>query len=56
LNRRNTGNVRGPGKVNILLNVNNHGYALSVEPRRTLLDALRLDLNLTGTKKSKEVV
>jgi aerobic-type carbon monoxide dehydrogenase small subunit (CoxS/CutS family) len=31
--------------------VNGHEYSLVAEPRRTLLDTLRLDLQLTGTKK-----
>src|SRR5688572_33182302 len=31
--------------------LNGDERALAVEPRRTLLDALRVDLNLTGTKK-----
>jgi xanthine dehydrogenase YagT iron-sulfur-binding subunit len=31
--------------------LNGDKRALAVEPRRTLLDALRVDLNLTGTKK-----
>ena len=43
--------VRGPGKVPIQLQVNGSSYYLEIEPRRTLLDALRLDLNLTGSKK-----
>ncbi|MBI3660260.1 (2Fe-2S)-binding protein [Candidatus Acetothermia bacterium] len=43
--------VRGPHKVPIRLFVNNQDYALHVEPRRTLLDALRKDLGLTGAKK-----
>lgn len=34
----------------IQLDVNGHVYALNVEPRRTLLDALREDLRLTGAK------
>jgi xanthine dehydrogenase YagT iron-sulfur-binding subunit len=33
------------------LTVNQAGYSLFLEPRRTLLDALREDLQLTGTKK-----
>ena len=41
----------GPGKVLIKLNVNGIEHELYVEPRRTLLDALRKDLGLTGTKK-----
>ncbi len=43
--------VCGPGKVPIELNVNGRDYSLYVEPRRTLLEALRLDLHLTGTKR-----
>ncbi len=43
--------VRGPAKVTIRLQVNGSSYDLEIEPRRTLLDALRIDLNLTGTKK-----
>ena len=38
-------------KVRIGLRVNGASYGLNVEPRRTLLDALREDLHLTGTKK-----
>ncbi|HEY6820674.1 MAG TPA: (2Fe-2S)-binding protein [Burkholderiales bacterium] len=34
------------------LSVNGKARSVSVEPRRTLLDALRYDLGLTGTKKS----
>lgn len=37
--------------VDIRLSVNGREYALSVEPRVTLLDALRERLHLTGTKK-----
>jgi len=37
-------------KVPVRLNVNGSEYALEIEPRRTLLEVLRLDLNLTGTK------
>jgi xanthine dehydrogenase YagT iron-sulfur-binding subunit len=33
------------------LRVNGSEHALQVEPRRTLVDALRVDLALTGTKK-----
>jgi len=35
----------------VTLRVNDGAYTLAVEPRRTLLDALRHDLNLTGSKK-----
>jgi aerobic-type carbon monoxide dehydrogenase small subunit (CoxS/CutS family) len=44
-------NVRGPDKVPVILNVNRRSYTLEIEPRRTLLDALRFDLNMTGSKK-----
>ena len=37
-------------KTAIALTVNGRAYALRVEPRRTLLDALREDLRLTGAK------
>lgn len=42
----------GPGKVPIRLHINGQTYQLLAEPRRTLLDVLRLDLGFTGTKKS----
>lgn len=38
-------------EVEITLNVNQVSYSLKVEPRVTLLDALREKLNLMGTKK-----
>jgi aerobic-type carbon monoxide dehydrogenase small subunit (CoxS/CutS family) len=44
-------NPFGPGKVPVHLRINGQPYQLLVEPRRTLLDVLRLDLGLTGTKK-----
>jgi aerobic-type carbon monoxide dehydrogenase small subunit (CoxS/CutS family) len=44
-------NFRGPEKILITLKVNGQEKAIYVEPRRTLLDALRKDLGLTGTKK-----
>jgi xanthine dehydrogenase YagT iron-sulfur-binding subunit len=44
--------VRGPGRVLIKLVVNGQEFEIYVEPRRTLLDALRKDLRLTGTKKA----
>lgn len=43
--------IRGPSKVPIRLQVNGSSYNLEIEPRKTLLDALRFDLNLTGSKK-----
>lgn len=45
------GDVQGPGEVPITLNINGKNHKLSVEPRVTLLDALRNRLDLTGTKK-----
>lgn len=41
----------GPDPVPIRLTVNGKHYRLAVEPRVTLLDALRNDLGLTGSKK-----
>jgi xanthine dehydrogenase YagT iron-sulfur-binding subunit len=43
--------VLGPGKVNITLNINGANKNASVEPRVTLLDALRNDLDITGAKR-----
>lgn len=40
-----------PGTVRVVLRVNGQDWALTVEPRVTLLDALRERLALTGTKK-----
>ena len=39
----------------VTLSVNGSRYPLQVEPRRTLLDALRHDLGLTGAKKVCDV-
>jgi xanthine dehydrogenase YagT iron-sulfur-binding subunit len=39
----------------VTLSVNGSRYPLLIEPRRTLLDALRHDLNLTGAKKVCDV-
>lgn len=41
----------GPGPVDVALRVNGAAHRLRVEPRVTLLDALRERLQLTGTKK-----
>ena len=41
--------------MNVSLRVNGIDQRLAVEPRRTLLDALRHDLELTGTKKVCDV-
>jgi xanthine dehydrogenase YagT iron-sulfur-binding subunit len=43
--------ILGPNKVNITLNINGASKTASVEPRVTLLDALRNDLDLTGAKR-----
>jgi xanthine dehydrogenase YagT iron-sulfur-binding subunit len=43
--------VYGPGKVPIELTVNGRRHALQLEPRVTLLDALRDHLDLTGAKR-----
>jgi xanthine dehydrogenase YagT iron-sulfur-binding subunit len=42
---------RGPQPVDMTLNVNGTSHTVSLEPRVTLLDALRERLELTGTKK-----
>lgn len=42
--------ILGSGAASIVLSVNGENRKLKVEPRRTLLDALRLDTHLTGTK------
>jgi xanthine dehydrogenase YagT iron-sulfur-binding subunit len=42
--------VFGPGKAPITLSVNGQKRSAEVEPRVTLLDALRNDLNVTGAK------
>jgi xanthine dehydrogenase YagT iron-sulfur-binding subunit len=40
-----------PARLSIELNINGHKRALAVAPWTTLLDALRDELDLTGTKK-----
>jgi xanthine dehydrogenase YagT iron-sulfur-binding subunit len=45
------GKVAGPGAVPITLKINGADHTLNVEPRVTLLDALRNHLDLTGAKK-----
>ncbi len=42
--------TQGPGPVKITLLVNGTKQVVTVEPRRTLLDTLRLNLDLTGSK------
>lgn len=43
--------AQGPGPVRVTLNVNGRDMTASVEPRVTLLDALRNDLDVTGCKR-----
>jgi len=52
LAQANAEKIRGPGAVPITLFVNGERRALTVEPRVTLLEALRLHAGLTGTKES----
>jgi xanthine dehydrogenase YagT iron-sulfur-binding subunit len=57
MNIRSTGSSAGealaalPAKTSINLKINGVNYSLQIEPRVSLLDALREDLGLTGTKK-----
>jgi aerobic-type carbon monoxide dehydrogenase small subunit (CoxS/CutS family) len=44
-------NAVGPGAVAITLNVNGKPLRLEIEPRVTLLDALRMRADLTGNKR-----
>jgi aerobic-type carbon monoxide dehydrogenase small subunit (CoxS/CutS family) len=37
------------GKLDVILNINGRDYAVRVEPRKTLVDAIREDCGLTGT-------
>jgi aerobic-type carbon monoxide dehydrogenase small subunit (CoxS/CutS family) len=48
--KKNRQGWRGPEKNLLRLRVNGQEYEIYVEPRRTLLDALRKDLGLTGAK------
>lgn len=43
--------VHGPGKVPVGLNINGKKYSAQLEPRVTLLDALRDQFELTGAKR-----
>jgi aerobic-type carbon monoxide dehydrogenase small subunit (CoxS/CutS family) len=43
------------GRLPVTISVNGQKHPLLVEPRRTLLDVLRHDLELTGTKKVCDV-
>ena len=44
-------NAVGPGAVPVTLNVNGRSLRLQIEPRVTLLDALRMRADLTGNKR-----
>ena len=46
-----TANAVGPGAVPVTLNVNGKTLRLEIEPRVTLLDALRMRADLTGNKR-----
>ena len=43
--------LKGPGEIPVTLRVNGVAYGLNIEPRAFLLDVLRDELELTGTKK-----
>ena len=43
--------VYGPGKTPVTLTINGKKHPLQLEPRVTLLDALRDDLEITGAKR-----
>jgi xanthine dehydrogenase YagT iron-sulfur-binding subunit len=43
--------VLGPGKVPVTLTINEKSYSAQLEPRVTLLDALRDSFDLTGAKR-----
>jgi len=43
--------VYGPGKMPISLSINGKSHTANVEPRVTLLEALRNDLDITGAKR-----
>lgn len=43
--------IYGPGKVPVELTINGSKHSLQLEPRVTLLDALRDNLNITGAKR-----
>ena len=49
--RRNRGQFVGPGAVPVTLKINGKPVNLNVEPRVTLLDALRNNMDLTGAKR-----
>ena len=42
--------IAGPGAVKVMLKINGQDKTLQIEPRTTLAEALRIDLDMTGTK------
>jgi len=42
--------IQGPGSTSVLLNINAKKYNVRIEPRMTLAEVLRDQLDLTGTK------
>ena len=46
--------TEGVLRVPVRLTVNGQLYTIVIEPRMTLLDALREELGLTGTKKARD--
>lgn len=46
-----TAAIQGPGKVPVTLKINGRSYSAQLEPRVTLLDALRDQFELTGAKR-----
>jgi xanthine dehydrogenase YagT iron-sulfur-binding subunit len=45
------GEVRGPGETKVTLRINGRPKTLTIEPRVTLLDAMRDRLDMTGAKR-----
>lgn len=48
--RQDPSSPRGPGAVSVTLKINGEPMTTSIEPSTTLLDALRMHYNLTGSK------
>jgi xanthine dehydrogenase YagT iron-sulfur-binding subunit len=51
MDKKRTNDIRGPGTVTVSFEVNGVQRDVAIEPRTTLLDALRQELDLTGTKR-----
>jgi xanthine dehydrogenase YagT iron-sulfur-binding subunit len=49
--RKGTQNLMPPAKITVTLHINGVAHKLTIAPWTTLLDALRIHLGLTGTKK-----